>query len=106
MNATQIIITGKNEVSLQSLPLVPAPLEPNEVIVEAECSFISAGTELSISTGTDAGVFTPGSWCAYPWKAGYANVGVVREAALYRSKPCASSPKVAKSSSRGRRALR
>ena len=79
-HAEQIVITGKNEVRLQSLPLDSAPLQANEALIETECSFISAGTELSIYTAIDAGVYQPGGWCAYPWKAGYANVGVMREA--------------------------
>jgi threonine dehydrogenase-like Zn-dependent dehydrogenase len=37
----------------------------------------------------DPNVFRPGSWCAYPWKSGYSNVGVVRAvgASVVRAKP-------------------
>ncbi len=80
MKSTQIVITGKKQVELLPLDLDASPLQPHEALIETECSFISAGTELSIYTAADSGVFREGSWCAYPWTAGYANVGVVREA--------------------------
>jgi 2-desacetyl-2-hydroxyethyl bacteriochlorophyllide A dehydrogenase len=53
-------------------------LSRGEIIVETECTFISAGTELANYMAKDPDVFKPGTWCAYPWKSGYANVGVVR----------------------------
>ena len=48
------------------------------LLVANAFSLISAGTELANYTGKDADVFVPGSWCAYPWRSGYANVGIVR----------------------------
>ncbi len=86
MQIEQVVITGKNEVSLQALSLDETNLATNELLIETERSFISAGTELANYTATDPNVFRQGSWCAYPWKSGYANVGIVREAgADYRS---------------------
>jgi len=83
MKINQVIITGKREVSLQPLSLEEGNLKPNELLIETERSFISAGTELASYTATEAAVYQPGSWCCYPWKSGYANVGVVRDAGAH-----------------------
>jgi 2-desacetyl-2-hydroxyethyl bacteriochlorophyllide A dehydrogenase len=80
MKIQQVVITGKEEVSLQTLDLDEKNLEPNELLIDTEVSFISAGTELANYTAADKNVYVPGSWCAYPWKSGYANVGTVRDA--------------------------
>ncbi|SDU05569.1 2-desacetyl-2-hydroxyethyl bacteriochlorophyllide A dehydrogenase [Verrucomicrobium sp. GAS474] len=80
MQINQVVITGKREVSLQSLTLEEGNLAPNEVLIESERSFISAGTELAGYTATDADVYKEGAWCAYPWKSGYGNVGRVLDA--------------------------
>ena len=52
---------------------------PNEVLVQTECTFISAGTELANFTGLDPGVHVPGSWNQFPARPGYANCGRVIE---------------------------
>lgn len=80
MQIKQIVITGKEEVAFQQLTLDERNLEPNELLIETERSFISAGTELANYTAADQNVYVPGSWCAYPWKSGYANVGIVLQA--------------------------
>jgi 2-desacetyl-2-hydroxyethyl bacteriochlorophyllide A dehydrogenase len=55
------------------------------LLIETEMTFISAGTELANYTATDPAVYVKGSWCCYPWKSGYANVGRVLDAgAEYR----------------------
>src|SRR5471032_1449052 len=80
MKIQQVVVTGKEEVSLQTLDLEEGKLESNQLLIETEVSFISAGTELANYTAADKNVYVPGSWCAYPWMSGYANVGVVEEA--------------------------
>jgi 2-desacetyl-2-hydroxyethyl bacteriochlorophyllide A dehydrogenase len=76
MQIQQVIVTGQNHVELQDVEFNER-LGPDEFLVETECTFISAGTELANYTGKDPQVFLPGSWCAYPWRSGYANVGKV-----------------------------
>jgi 2-desacetyl-2-hydroxyethyl bacteriochlorophyllide A dehydrogenase len=73
MHVQQVIISGEKIVSLQQSNLDPA-LQPHELLVETEYSFVSAGTELAIYTGTES-VYMPGSWCEYPCVPGYSNVG-------------------------------
>jgi len=80
MQIKQVVITGKEQVSLQDLSVDPSNLQPNELLIETERSFISAGTELANYTAADKNVYVPGSWCSYPWKSGYANVGIVLDA--------------------------
>jgi 2-desacetyl-2-hydroxyethyl bacteriochlorophyllide A dehydrogenase len=77
MQIQQVVVTGPHAVELQSAELDPA-LEPQELLIETEWSFISTGTELANYTGREPKVFQPGSWCAYPWRSGYANCGIVR----------------------------
>ncbi|MCC2686275.1 MAG: dehydrogenase [Paenibacillaceae bacterium] len=78
MQIQQVMITGQHQAELQRVEL-SEQLGRDELLIETEYSFISAGTELSIYTGTEPKVHQPGSWCSYPWNSGYANVGIVRE---------------------------
>ncbi|MFD1676949.1 zinc-dependent alcohol dehydrogenase [Alicyclobacillus fodiniaquatilis] len=77
MEIKQVVVIGQYQVELQTLRL-DDNLEPDEVLIETEYTFISAGTELANYSGKEPTVFVPGSWCAYPWKSGYANVGIVK----------------------------
>ena len=52
-------------------------LGPEDLLIETEATFISAGTELANYTGREPKVFQPNQWCTYPWRSGYANVGTV-----------------------------
>lgn len=74
----QVMVTGQHEVELQEAPVDDRPLAPDELLIETEATFISAGTELANYTGREPKVFQPGQWCTYPWKSGYANVGIVQ----------------------------
>jgi len=86
MHVQQVVIAGQRQVELQNFDLSENNLRENELLIESECSFISAGTETANYAGIEPAVFQPGSWCAYPWRPGYANVGVVRAAgARYQS---------------------
>ncbi len=79
MNIKQVVITGQNQVELQDLQLDEKALGADDILVETEYTFISAGTELANYSGLEPKVFTPGNWCSYPWKSGYANIGIVKE---------------------------
>ncbi len=74
MRVKRVLIPQRNQVVLETIE-IPAHPGPDELTVETEFTFISAGTELANFTGLDRNVDIPGSWCAYPWAAGYANVG-------------------------------
>ena len=58
-------------------------------MIGTEYTFISSGTELANYTGREPKVFQKGTWCAYPWRSGYANVGIVRDVGVNvtRAKP-------------------
>jgi len=77
MTSYQVVMTGQREAEFREVAFDPA-LQPDEVLIQTEWSFISAGTELANYTGAEPDVFKPGAWCAYPWNSGYANVGIVR----------------------------
>lgn len=78
MRATYAIVPEENIVQLEQEELDSAVLAPHELLVEAEVSVISAGTELAIFTGLAPGVHVPGNWNAYPWRPGYGLVGKIR----------------------------
>lgn len=78
MEIKQVVITGQHQAELQTLPFDES-LGPDELLIETHQTFISAGTELANYSGKEPLVFEPGSWCAYPWNSGYANVGIVKE---------------------------
>jgi 2-desacetyl-2-hydroxyethyl bacteriochlorophyllide A dehydrogenase len=79
MHIRQVVVTGPCQVELQKLEL-EEKIGPEQLLIDSEYTFISAGTELANYTGREPRVFQQGSWCAYPWRSGYANVGVVRAA--------------------------
>ncbi len=79
MEIREVVVTGQNQVELQTAEMDTSILSPNEVIIETEYTFISSGTELANYTGREPKVFQKGAWCAYPWRSGYANVGIVRD---------------------------
>lgn len=89
MEIKQVVVIGQNEVELQRLELDGEGLGSDELLIETGRTFISAGTELANYTGKEPKVFQPGTWCAYPWRSGYANVGVVRAVGdgVTRAKP-------------------
>ena len=69
-----MLVPGRGQVLLEEIEIADRPA-PGQISVETEFTFISAGTELANFTGLDRSVDVAGSWCAYPWAAGYANVG-------------------------------
>ena len=77
MKATYAVIPDERVLRLETEDLDPADLGGGEILVEAEASIISAGTELSVFTALAPGVRIPGSWNAYPWRPGYGLVGHV-----------------------------
>ena len=89
MKIKQVVVTGQNQVALEDGLLESRPLDADELLIESEWTFISAGTELANYTGKEPKVFQSGNWCTYPWKSGYANVGVVQAVgpAVVRVKP-------------------
>ncbi len=78
MQIKQVVVTGQHQVELQTVEMAEPQLKAGELLIETEATFISAGTELANYSGREPKVFQPGQWCTYPWKSGYANVGVVR----------------------------
>jgi 2-desacetyl-2-hydroxyethyl bacteriochlorophyllide A dehydrogenase len=77
LDIKQVVVTGQNQVEFQKATM-DENLGPNELLIETEYTFISTGTELANYTGKEPKVFQPGAWCAYPWRSGYANVGIVK----------------------------
>jgi 2-desacetyl-2-hydroxyethyl bacteriochlorophyllide A dehydrogenase len=73
-----VVVTGQHQVELQKAEIDDKNLASNELLIETEYTFISTGTELANYTGREPQVFRPGAWCAYPWRSGYANVGIVK----------------------------
>ncbi len=79
MKIKNVVVTGQNEVELQEAEL-DENLRPNDLLIETEATYISSGTELANYTGVEPKTQLRGQWCSYPWKSGYANVGMVRAA--------------------------
>ena len=79
MRIREVVVTGQNQVELQTADIDTPVLAANELLIDTEYTFISSGTELANYTGREPKVFQKGEWCEYPWRSGYANVGIVRE---------------------------
>jgi 2-desacetyl-2-hydroxyethyl bacteriochlorophyllide A dehydrogenase len=77
MQVREVVVIGQNEVELQAREMDERTLGREDLLIETEATFISAGTELANYTGREPKVFQPNQWCTYPWRSGYANVGKV-----------------------------
>ncbi|HEY47746.1 MAG: hypothetical protein AMJ88_05770 [Anaerolineae bacterium SM23_ 63] len=78
MEAIYAVIPDERVLTIEREEINPADLKPQEILVEAETTVVSAGTELANFTALSPGVWIPGSWNAYPWRPGYGLVGHVR----------------------------
>lgn len=76
MQSTYAVVADERCLRIEQEDLTPT-LRPTDILVRAEASVVSAGTELAIYTAAAPGVRTPGSWNAYPWRPGYGLVGRV-----------------------------
>ena len=79
MRIREVVVTGQHQVELQTADIDAPVLASNELLIDTEYTFISSGTELANYTGKEPKVFQKGAWCEYPWRSGYANVGIVRD---------------------------
>ena len=81
MNRKTVYFTAPRQVELREEPL-PA-LKDDEVLVETQCSAISAGTEMLVYRGQFPQIIdshdTVSSDLSYPLAYGYACVGIIRE---------------------------
>lgn len=78
--ASYAVIPDEYRLEIHTEQLDLDRLPAKAVLIEAETTVISAGTELAAYTAATPGVKTPGSWNAYPWRPGYGLVGRVIEA--------------------------
>jgi 2-desacetyl-2-hydroxyethyl bacteriochlorophyllide A dehydrogenase len=76
MKIKKVVVTGQHQVELQDATINES-VGDDELLIETDRSFISAGTELAVYTGKEERVFQPGQWCTYPTVPGYANAGTV-----------------------------
>lgn len=77
MQATYTVMSNERVLEIRQEEIDPAELEPRELLIRAEASVVSAGTELANFTALSPGVWIPGSWNAYPWRPGYGMVGKI-----------------------------
>jgi 2-desacetyl-2-hydroxyethyl bacteriochlorophyllide A dehydrogenase len=77
MQATYAIMSDERVLEIRQEEIDPAGIKPNELLLQAEASVVSAGTELANFTALSPGVWVPGSWNAYPWRPGYGMAGTV-----------------------------
>jgi 2-desacetyl-2-hydroxyethyl bacteriochlorophyllide A dehydrogenase len=76
MRARQVVITEPHEVSVREVEL-PSPT-PNQILVAAEATAVSPGTELAVYTGTHQWLKDPNlpDW-KFPFRPGYSAAGTV-----------------------------
>jgi threonine dehydrogenase-like Zn-dependent dehydrogenase len=72
-----LVFGAPHRCELEQVELDEAALQPGELIVQNECTMVSAGTEVANFTGLDPGTRTPGSWNTYPHRPGYGGIGLV-----------------------------
>jgi len=76
LEGRRIVINGPRDLKLENYS-IDADIGELEFVVKNHYTAISAGTELSIYTGTNPKVYEPNSWCNYPHVPGYAGLGEV-----------------------------
>jgi 2-desacetyl-2-hydroxyethyl bacteriochlorophyllide A dehydrogenase len=76
MNARQAVIVEPFQTAVREVELPPPA--PNQILVETAVSFVSAGTELAVYTGTHQWLKDPTlpDW-KFPFRSGYSAAGVV-----------------------------
>jgi 2-desacetyl-2-hydroxyethyl bacteriochlorophyllide A dehydrogenase len=76
MHVRQAVITGPFQADVREVDL-PAPAA-NQILVETECSVVSAGTELAVWTGTHQWLKDPAlpDW-KFPFRPGYSAAGTI-----------------------------
>src|SRR5207247_2867385 len=76
MKARQVVLLAPFEVGTREVEL-PSPA-PNQLLVAAEVSAVSAGTELAVYTGTHQWLKDPNlpDW-KFPFRSGYSAAGTV-----------------------------
>lgn len=77
MNAKYAVIPEKEKCEIKTEELTPESLAPNELLVRADYSMVSAGTELAGFSALSPGVYQKGAWNAYPWRPGYGLSGKI-----------------------------
>src|ERR1700731_2292 len=76
LEGRRVVIKGPMELEIERYSL-DSEVGNSEFIVRNRYTAISAGTELSIYTGTNPMVYEANSWCNYPHIPGYAGLGEV-----------------------------
>lgn len=77
MQATYAVMPDERVLEIRQEEIEPTELNSCELLIRAEASVVSAGTELANFTALSPGVWIPGSWNAYPWRPGYGMVGTI-----------------------------
>jgi 2-desacetyl-2-hydroxyethyl bacteriochlorophyllide A dehydrogenase len=76
LDGRRVVIKGPSDLEVEKYS-IESDVGGTEFIVRNRYTAISAGTELSIYTGTNPKVYEPNSWCNYPHVPGYAGLGEV-----------------------------
>ncbi len=77
MHNTYAYIPRQNQIRLETEEIDPQSLQPQELLIETEWTFISAGTELANYTGVEPRMWDRETGTYIPRRPGYANVGTV-----------------------------
>jgi len=77
MLAKYAVIPDKERCEIRAERIDPDALQPDQILVRARYSVVSAGTELAGYYALSPRVYQKGSWNAYPWRPGYGLIGEV-----------------------------
>jgi 2-desacetyl-2-hydroxyethyl bacteriochlorophyllide A dehydrogenase len=77
LEARYALIPDKERLCIETERLDVDRLGRDQVLVRAEASIVSAGTELAAFTALSKNVYIPGRWNSYPFRPGYGLVGRV-----------------------------
>lgn len=79
MQARRLVCKAIRQIEWETLEIPEMP-EPHQVVIKSACSLISAGTEISVYSGSHIGYTLPNppAWFKFPMDMGYALAGTVQ----------------------------
>lgn len=77
MKATYALIPGLHQATIETEEIDVDDVASGELIVRADHTIMSGGTELAAYTALSKSVYKPDGWNRYPWRPGYGLVGHV-----------------------------
>ncbi|MCK4307805.1 zinc-binding alcohol dehydrogenase [candidate division WOR-3 bacterium] len=79
LHGERVVFLSPRKLELEGFSISLSEVGEKEVLLKTKWTLISPGTEVAIYSGDNKRAHQEGSWCQYPFRPGYANIGEVIE---------------------------